>query len=61
MRTAEECCIKALELDGRAAETPSEQVRQGFYEMAAEWRRLAVMATREDAIANTGLGDAARR
>jgi len=44
MRTSEECTAKAIELDGRALESPVGLLRDGFNDMAADWRRLAKIA-----------------
>lgn len=44
MRTATECLARADHLDERAANTVAGPVRDGFTEMAAQWRRLALAA-----------------
>jgi len=51
MRTSQECASKALELETRAAEAPPGPFRDGFSEMAGEWKRLSVAALQEEAIA----------
>lgn len=48
MRTSEECTAKALELDARALESPMGSMRDGYMEMAAHWRQLAISATAQD-------------
>lgn len=53
MRTSEECTAKALELDARALEFPLGSMREGYMEMAAHWRQLAVSATAQD-LSNVG-------
>jgi hypothetical protein len=44
MRTSQECTAKAEELDGRALESAGGLLRGEFEEMAADWRRLALVA-----------------
>jgi hypothetical protein len=44
MRTSTECNAKAEELDGRALLAPVGQLRDGFNDMAADWRRLGATA-----------------
>ncbi|MGZ9099426.1 MAG: hypothetical protein ACXW3O_06960 [Brevundimonas sp.] len=40
-RSAEECLLKGAELDRRASEAPEGPLRDGFLELAEDWRRLA--------------------
>ncbi|HYC96831.1 hypothetical protein [Brevundimonas sp.] len=44
MRTSDECIAKAKELDGKALQSPKGLLRDGFREVAADWRWLAVVA-----------------
>jgi hypothetical protein len=49
MATQEETYLrKAVECDERAAELKDEDLRQGWLQMAAEWRALAANARRRE-------------
>jgi hypothetical protein len=51
MRTAQECTAKAVEMDAKGIEAPVGPIRDGYLGMAAHWRKLAVTAAGQDALA----------
>ncbi len=50
MRTSAECLAKARALVHQAAECPAGAVRDAFVAMAIDWRKLALLAARQDAL-----------
>ncbi len=48
MRTANECLVKAIEMEARGEHCSETTMRADFLEMAQQWRLLSILAEWQD-------------
>lgn len=54
MMSRAECLARAIEMEGKMAETPDRIAREEYAQLAAQWRILADIAAHDEANALAG-------